>query len=135
MPKVSDMIHEIAQSRFLKKEDVGQGILVTISSIEKMNIAKEGEPPDIQYVMRFVEVEKPLVMKSTNLQLCVIALGTEDTDLWHGKKIVLYTDPNVSYGNKLIGGIRIRAPRTQPAAVAPPPPPPPAPAFDDDIPF
>lgn len=114
MPKVSEMIHEIAQNRFLKKEDVGNGVLVTISRIEKMNIAREGEPPDIQYLMYFLEVDKPLVTKTTNLQLCAIATGVDESEQWPGKKIVLYTEPNVSFGNKLVGGIRIRAPRNQP---------------------
>jgi hypothetical protein len=30
---------------------------------------------------------------------------------------VLYHDPNVSFGGKLIGGIRVRAPRKQPVSV------------------
>jgi hypothetical protein len=50
---------------------------------------------------------------------------------------VLYTDPNVSYAGKIIGGIRVRAPKVK--AAAPPPPPPPvdhgAELTDDDIPF
>jgi hypothetical protein len=46
---------------------------------------------------------------------------------------VLYTDPNVSYAGKIIGGIRVRAPKKT-AAVAPKP----APVVDindDEIPF
>jgi len=41
-----------------------------------------------------------------------------------GQQIVLYTDPNVAYGGKLVGGIRIRAKRK---AAAPTP----APQADD----
>ena len=48
---------------------------------------------------------------------------------WLGQQIVLYTDPNVSYGGKLVGGIRIRAKRK---AAAPAPK---ADDFDDPVPF
>jgi hypothetical protein len=47
---------------------------------------------------------------------------------------VLYVDPNVSYGGKVVGGIRVRAPKK--SAAAPPPPPPVSDDLtDDDIPF
>jgi hypothetical protein len=72
-------------------------------------------------------------LNATNIQLCAQICGSEDTDFWIGKRIVLYTDPNVSYQGKLIGGIRVRAPK--PGTVAPPPAPKPAMVEEDEIPF
>lgn len=127
MPKTSDM----RESKFLKKEDVGRGVMVTITGCVQKNVAKEGVDPEHKWCLTFSELEKPLVLNATNVQLCEAILGSDDTDHWIGKRIVLYTDPNVSYQGKLIGGIRVRAPK----ATAPPPAPPVDSMTDDEIPF
>jgi hypothetical protein len=132
-------IHEMMPSKFLKKEDVGNGVLVTVNAIERINVAMEGDPPELKYTMSFRELEKPLVLNSTNIQLCAQVFKSDDTDNWIGRQLVLYTDPNVSFGGKIMGGIRVRAPRVAPASTIPAPAPPPSapvhPAFDDDIGF
>ena len=139
MPRTSEM----RESKFLKKEDVGAGALMTISTCEQYNVAKEGAPPENKWCLTFAEADKPLVLNSTNIQLCERIFGSDDTDQWLGHKIVLYTDPNVSYQGKVIGSIRVRAPRVKPvvakaapvkaAPVAPPEPV--SELMDDDIPF
>ena len=123
-------IGEMMPSKYLKKEDIGRGSLVTIKELARANVAMDGEPAENKYVLYFNEFEKPLVLNSTNIHLCAQVCGSEDTDDWIGKRLVLYTDPNVSFGGKLIGGLRVRAPRQQATApVALPPP------LDDDIPW
>lgn len=124
-------IGEMKESKFLKKEDVGQGMLVTIARLEQQNVAMEDQPPENKWIMYFHETDKGVVLNWTNIQLVAKALGSEETNDWIGKKIVLYEDPNVSFGGKLVGGIRVRAMRTQAASE----PPKAAPAFDDEIPF
>lgn len=140
MPKTSEM----KESNFLKKEDVGRGLLATITGCIKKNVAKEGADAEYKWCLTFQEIDKPMVLNSTNIQLCEQITGSDDTDLWVGKKIVLYVDPNVSYQGKLIGGVRVRRPKPQAPTAAPAMPPMnvPAPAqmqaeesFDDDIPF
>ena len=54
---------------------------------------------------------------------------------WVGHKIVLYHDPTVSFGGKLVGGIRVRMPRNAkaaPAKAAPKPAPEEPKDFDPD---
>lgn len=132
MPKTSEM----RESKFMKKEDVGAGSLMTVEGCSPHNVAKEGAPPENKWCLTFEESDKPLVLNSTNIQLCERIFGSDDTDEWIGKKIVLYTDPNVSYAGKIVGGIRVRAPKVKAVAAAPPPPPPPVEELtDDDIPF
>jgi hypothetical protein len=119
MPKISEM----RESKFLKKEDVGAGALLTITGCEQHNVAKEGAGEELKWCLSFAEVDKPLVLNSTNAQLCARICGSDDTDDWTGKKVVLYTDPNVSFQGKVTGGIRVRAPKAikpvaKPAAVA-----------------
>jgi hypothetical protein len=111
-------ISKMTESKYLKQDDVGDGKLVTIKGITRTNVAREDDEPEYKYTMAFQETDKPLVLNTTNIQLCARACGSDDTDDWVGKKIVLYTDPNVSYAGKLVGGIRIRAPKG--AAAKPP---------------
>jgi len=106
-------IGELKESKYLKKEDVGQGKLLTIRELKQENVAGDNQPEEIKGVMYFNEVAKGVVMNWTNLQLTAQACGSEETDDWPGKQVVLYEDPNISFGGKLVGGIRIRAPKQQ----------------------
>jgi hypothetical protein len=139
MPNINQMM----PSKYLKKEDVPQPALVTIRSFTHDNVAQQGQPEEKKWIMHFNELEQGIVLNSTNLQLAAMALGSEETDEWVGKQVVLFADPNVSFGGKLVGGLRIRGVRRkQPEPVAPKRnvPPPPAPPDDEydpdsDIPF
>jgi hypothetical protein len=83
-----------------------------------------------------------MVLNATNREILKRTFG-DDTDLTIGKQIVVYVDPNISYAGKIIGGIRMRAPKTVPGRKpVPPPVPEPEPQreagedeFDNDIPF
>lgn len=140
MPNIAQM----KESRFLKKEDCGAGILVTVHDCRQENLAMEGQPAEMEWCLYFSEPGvKPLVLKSTNAQIIAGFLGSTETDDWLGKKIVLYHDPSVSMRGKVVGGIRARAPRGQAAAANPAPRPqslPPAAAAaleesGEDVPF
>lgn len=80
----------------------------------------EGEPDKLRWVMSFDEAEKGLVLNPTNGQLLEAILKSDDSDHWIGHKIVLYNEPSISYGGKITGGIRVRAPRGQAAAASKP---------------
>lgn len=139
MPKTSEM----KESKFLKKEDIGRGVLVTITDVVQKNVAMEGAAPDLKWCLVVSELDKPLVLNATNIQLIERVTGSDDTDHWIGQQVVLYTDPNVSYGGKIVGGIRVRGRKSGAGPVTravPPPPPPPMPTADDivdddDMPF
>jgi len=123
---------DLKTSKFLKKEDVGPGTLVTIHTVSEVNVAAEGAEPEMRAALHFDELEKPMILNSTNGQIIAKIAGSE-TDIetsWRGVKVVLYNDPNVSYAGKLVGGIRARAPKagaiSAPEAAAP---------IDDGLPF
>ncbi len=130
-PKTSEM----RESKFLKKEDVGRGMLMTVEACEQHNVAKEGAPPENKWCLTFAESDKPLVLNSTNIQLCERIFGSDDTDAWIGKQLVLYNDPTVAFQGKVIGGIRVRAPKVKPGPVPVPVPSPVEELTDDDVPF
>lgn len=125
-------ISAFKQSKFLTRADVGPGMLVTIKSLSQEDIAKEGAPEELKWCMYFAETEKPLVVNATNAAIIASVTKSEETNDWSGHKIVLYDDPNVSFGGKLVGGIRVRAPRQPKPASAPAarPPAKPQPASD-----
>lgn len=106
-------INELRESKFLKRTDVGDGTVVTIAGVEQVNVAKEGAPEEMKWVLHVKEFDKGLVLNSTNGQLIAQALKSEESDDWTGKQIELYDDPSVSFGGKLVGGIRVRAVRGQ----------------------
>ncbi len=112
MPK----IHEMLESKFLKKEDVGTGVLMTVEACIQKNVAQQGADPEMKWCLTFASCDKPLVLNATNIQLCKMIFESDDTDYWIGKKIVLYTDPNVSYAGRVVGGIRVRKPKLAAAA-------------------
>ena len=106
-------IGEIKETKYIKKEDVGNGKLVTISKLEQQNVAMDDQPEEMKWIIHFQEFNKGMVLNWTNIQLISKAVGSEETNDWVGKKVVIYEDPNVSFGGKLTGGIRVRAQRTQ----------------------
>lgn len=113
-------VSHLKQSKFLTRADCGPGILVTIKAIYQENVAKEGAPEELKWCVEFDEAEKPMVLNSTNGQIMAAITKSEETDDWIGHKVVLYDDPNVSFAGKLVGGIRVRAPRNQPPRPATP---------------
>lgn len=111
---------EMHPSNYITKDDVGKGLLVTVKGLVLRNVAQEEDPPEKKWCLLFQELDKPFVLNITNINLCQEAFGSDDTDDWIGKRLVLYVDPNVMYAGKRRGGIRVRAPK--PGAALPPPP-------------
>jgi len=108
---------DLKNSRFLTKEDCDPPIKVTVSHVEQTNVAPADSKPEARWVVHFQQADvKPMVLNSTNGQSIKAITGSAESDVWTGAEIVLYCDPSVSFGGKLIGGIRVRAPKkTAPA--------------------
>lgn len=133
-------IGEMKESKYIKKEDVGEaGKTLTIRELKHENVAGENQPEEMRYIMFFKEAQKGLVLNWTNIQLAAQICGSEDTDDWTGKAIQLYEDPSISFGGKIVGGVRLRKPPAGSqyeadakadahSEINPPP-------FDDDVPF
>lgn len=130
MPKLSDF----KDSKYLTKDDVNPPLLLTMTGIHQENVAMQGQPEELKWILTFKEHAKGLVCNSINAQLIAGATGSEDTDGWMGKQIVLFVDPTITFGGKVTGGVRARAPKNRVQT----PPPAPAPVTEtesDDVPF
>jgi hypothetical protein len=106
-PETDMKISKLSEGKYLKKDDVEPPIKVTIGKITQEDLSMEGQPTEMKYVLHFNEC-KPLVLNMTNGQLISMALGSEETDDWVGKEIVLYNDASVMFAGKLTGGVRAR---------------------------
>jgi hypothetical protein len=125
-PKVSEMI----VSKFLRKEDFDEDRVMTIRTVKLEDMP--GDSGDQKWVLYFKEEAKGMALNVTTIRVLEQAFG-DDSDHWVGKRVMVYVDPNVSFGGKIVGGLRLRAPKKQQQEKAP------VPAgggeFDDDIPF
>lgn len=104
-------IGSMLESKYMKRSDLDEyegERIVTITKIGKVNVAQDDDPPEMKWAMRFKEFDKPMILNSTNIQLCAKACDSDDTDDWIGKRVTIYDDPNVSFGGKLVGGLRIK---------------------------
>ena len=104
---------ELTSSKYLKKEDFPQPALVTIKDVRKENVALPSQPKKERGVIYFNEYDKGMVLNSTNLKRAEKAAGSDDTELWVGKKLVVYVDEEVEFGGEIVGGLRVRAPKPQ----------------------
>jgi hypothetical protein len=107
-------VDELRQSRFLTKQDVEEPLRATIDRVKKQNVAPFGEEPKNKWCVFFDDGIKPLVLNSTNGELIAKVLGSRNTDDWAGKEIEIYFEPNVSFGGKLVGGIRVCPAKEEP---------------------
>ena len=127
MPNIDTM----TESKFLRKEDVGEAgdsAIVTIVGIKQMNVARDDDELEMKWAIKFKEFPKPMVLNGTNMKLAAMCLGSKQTEDWTGKQIELYHDPSITFGDKLVGGLRFRKSggKVRPAAQG---------VDEDDIPF
>lgn len=114
MARTSEMI----ESKYLKQSDFPDPLIVTVSKVGKVDLAKEGEKPQPKWAVRFKEFDKPMILNGTNIQLLEKACGSDDTDDWIGKEVIVYTDESVSFGGQVVGGLRIRRQEVAPTRKA-----------------
>ena len=128
MPQVKDMI----QSKFLRKEDFDEDQICTIRNVKLEDVGRD-DNPEQRWVIYFKEHAKGMVLNVTTIRVLEQSYGG-DTANWIGRQATVYVDPNVSFGGKVVGGLRLRVQKTKTASKASKPP---NENFEDDskIPF
>lgn len=107
MPRISEM----TPSNFLRKEDCEPPILVKINNVAQHNVAMDNQPQDMKWCLEFQENICPLVLNKTNMLMLEAITGSDNSDDWIGRMVVLFNDKTIQFQGKLTGGIRIRAPK------------------------
>lgn len=114
-----------SKSNYLSKEDCDPPVLAEIAYMTQDEI--EGDRgTETRAVLHFNGDLKPMILNNTNKELLKAITGARTVSEVRGKKIVCYNDPSIMFGKKMVGGIRIRAPKQQHV---------PEQTFDDDIPY
>ena len=116
---------EVFQSNWLQAADLGDGdLVVTVKNVTMELLKDQQTKQDVEKpVVHFVEDLKPMVLNVTNWKQIEKATGCEDTDEWHGKKIILFAMEVEAFGEmKMAIRVRSHAPKVNkpaPAAAKP----------------
>jgi hypothetical protein len=132
-----------AYGNYLKAADLsGRRVTVTFEEVTLEEMKGEGGK---KLVAAFAGKDKKLILNRTNADTITDILGTDETEDWIGKTVVLFPS-KTSFQGKRVDCIRIDAVRKAANGRQPPPPPPPEPeepepgaddfqVSDDDVPF
>ena len=100
----------VGNARYLKKGDIPCPINTSILWIKEEEVTAPGKGTETRLVLYFDGQKKGLVLNTANAEALAEITGTEEYEQWSDIPIELYVDPDVKYGGKKIGGIRIRKP-------------------------
>jgi hypothetical protein len=99
-------------SEYLKVDDVeasGGELTYTIKGIARKEYDEEDGTKTVRGILTFNEADKKLTLNVTNTNALIAMYGKENIDTaWIGKTVILFVDPNVKYGGKMVKGLRIR---------------------------
>jgi len=111
MPDIDSM----KTSKYLKKEDVGRGVLVTIREIISEEPNAENRFNATVWFIYFNEMQKPLWTNVTHREQIAEYLGSRNSDHWPGQQVVLFHDQSVTnQTGQRVGGIRVKPAQSLP---------------------
>ena len=115
----------ISTGKYLKREHVTEeGAAHRVVRAHEDDISLSDGMTEKKWILELEDL-KPMILNSTNIRRLVAAFGTAETDEWIGRSIVVYDDPAIEYGGKVVGGVRLRSvPKKKKVATV-----------SDDIPF
>ena len=102
-----------SKSKYLTKDDCEPPLLVqifqmTTDQVEADNVIEE------RAVLHFHGDIKPMILNNTNKELLKHITGATTVGGVKNHQIILYNDPTIMFGRKMVGGIRIRSPQAPP---------------------
>lgn len=115
---------QIFPSKYLAAADLGDDNVTFTISDASMEVLNEEQ----KLILYFHEVKKGMVLNKTNCKALEAALGSDDTDDWIGRQIVLFS-AQVDFQGRTVDAIRVHERKTkalakQPARDVTPPAPP-----------
>lgn len=94
--------------KYLKQEDFEPEKVMTIKGANYFMLKKDDGTEEKKVGIIFEEDPRPLIMNKTNWADLGNILGSTDSDDWIGQKATFYRDPNVRFGSKVVGGIKVK---------------------------
>ena len=98
----------VGDSQYLKKEDLSEPVDTELLWVKEEKVTAPGKGTKTRLVAHFDGLSKGLVLNSANCEILAGITATDDPNEWKDVALQLYVDPDVKYGGKKIGGIRIR---------------------------
>ena len=100
----------VGNAKYLKKEDIPSPVDTSILWIKEEEVTTPGKGSERRLVLYPDGQKKGLVLNMANAEALAEITGTDDYEKWLDIPIQLYADPDVTFGKKKVGGIRIRKP-------------------------
>jgi len=98
------------ESKYLKHQDLeGNDWVLTITSVTREEMKDRNGAMKKEFILHFKEVEKGLVLNTTNMNMLYKLLMSDESDNWIGKRITIYTKDDIEMGGEIMSGIRIRS--------------------------
>lgn len=97
------------ESKYLKHQDLnGQDTVLTIRTVTREDIKDKEGISKKKFILYFQELEKGLVLNTTNMNTLYGLFKSDDSDDWIGQRVTLYEKDDIEMGGELKSGIRIR---------------------------
>lgn len=119
MPPISKMI----ESKYIKTGDIeadGEDaqLDLTIADVRQEDLRVDGGETKSKWICHFEELERGLVLNTTNTKKLAELCGSELSENWPGKRVRLYVTP-VQFRGEEVNAIRIKAVRPSRQAQSP----------------
>jgi hypothetical protein len=98
----------VGEAQYLKKEDLSDPVDTELLLVKEEKVTPPGKGTRTRLVAYFDGLSKGLVLNTANCEILAEITGTDDPNEWKDVVVQLYIDPDVKYGGKKTGGIRIR---------------------------
>ena len=104
-----DVVSATSKSRFLSKEDAGDGLNFVIGDVKRENVSIPGKGETTETVVYSNNGIKPFICNITNAKRITQIVGSRKREDWIGKTIQLFNDPTVrNLKGETVGGLRVR---------------------------
>ena len=107
-----------SNSKYLGKDDVFEPMLVQIWQMTTDEVDGDAGAIEQRAVLHFHGDVKPMILNQTNKELLKAITGATTAGGVKNHQIILYNDPTIMFGRKMVGGLRIRSAQQQPAPMA-----------------
>jgi hypothetical protein len=110
----------LGSGHYLKKEDLSDPVDTELLWVKEETVTAPGKDTTTRLVAYFEGLSKGLVLNTANCETLAEITETDNPNEWKDLALQLYVDPDVKYGGKKTGGIRIRKPAPVPVLVRKP---------------
>lgn len=107
----------VGAAQYLKKEDLSDPADTELLWVKEEKVTPPGKATNTRLVAYFEGLSKGLVLNTANCETLAEITRTDDPNEWKDIALQLWVDPDVKYGGKKTGGIRMRKPAPVPVPV------------------